>query len=103
MRAQLIAGVYRLYDGCGRSFVGFSRNVEGTRKRLMFELALNACSYKPLQELYNESGGLTFELLEEFSPESELDDVVMDAQLRARLYRWCGELGDKAVQIQRPI
>ena len=51
MTKQLISGIYRLYDAHGDSFVGFSRNVDGTRKRLMFELKLNACSYKPLQEV----------------------------------------------------
>ena len=62
----LIAGIYRVFaPETGESFLGFTYNFEGTRKRLRFELTLNACPYKPLQLFWNERGGLEFELLEE--------------------------------------
>ena len=101
MTKQLISGIYRLYDAHGDSFVGFSRNVDGTRKRLMFELKLNACSYKPWQDFYNKAGGLTFELLEEYTPNGVEDDIVLDAQLHARMYKWCERLGERTVRIQQ--
>ncbi|HMM32334.1 MAG TPA: hypothetical protein PKB13_11235 [Clostridia bacterium] len=100
--AEMIAGVYRLCAKSGTSFVGFSRNVNGTLKRLKFELALNACSYKPLQKLWNEQGPLEAELLEELDPEG-MDDIVLDAHLRARVMAWQKDLGENARLVQSEV
>ena len=54
-----------------------------------------------LQDFYNKSGGLTFELLEEYTPNGVEDDIVLDAQLHARMYKWCERLGERTVRIQQ--
>lgn len=100
--AELIAGVYRLFVQGGTSYVGFSRNVNGTLKRLKFELTLNACSHKPLQKLWNEQGPLESEILEEFDP-SGMDDIVLDAHLRARVIAWQRALGENARLVQSEV
>ncbi len=86
---QLQTGVYRLYDKTsGQSFVGFSRNLEGTKKRLLFECKLNACPYTALQRAYTECGGLTFEALETFGPDAGMTDEELDAHLLALMVRY---------------
>ena len=91
---ELITGIYRFYSDDGRSYVGFSHNLEGARKRLGFELKLNACSYKPLQEFYNEKEGqLEFEILETYLPGDNMSDEEVDAHLRAKLILWRPRLG----------
>lgn len=104
-------GIYRLYYENADSYIGFSHNIEGTLKRLKFELKLNACSYKPLQSFYNEHGDeLRFEVLEEFSPQEGIaplsamtDDAEYDAHIRARLFKWKARLGGNVGLIQTPI
>ncbi len=92
---RLITGIYRLYSDDGWSYVGFSHNLEGTRKRLEFELKLNACSYKPLQESYNKNEGhLEFEILETYLPNDDMSDEEIDAHLRAKLIIWRQKLGN---------
>ncbi|HWS30387.1 MAG TPA: hypothetical protein VN512_09795 [Clostridia bacterium] len=96
------AGIYRIYAMCGASFVGFSRNVNGTLKRLKFELTLNACSFKPLQRFWNESGPLEMEVLEEMSLEG-MDDIVLDAHLRACMLKWQKALGENTRLVQTEV
>ncbi len=77
-------GVYRLYnDQTGHSFIGYSHNLDGTRKRLHFELGLNACPYAALQIHHNTLGPLTFEVLEEYRPSPALSLLEIDAHLIA--------------------
>ena len=93
--SKLIAGIYRLYSDDGRSYVGFSHNLEGTRKRLECELKLNACSYRPLQEFYNDKKGrLEFEILETYSPNDDMSDEEIEAHLMAKLILWRQKLGN---------
>ena len=95
-------GAYRLYDPqTNESYVGFSRNIEGTRKRLRFELKLNACSYKPLQAFYNDrKGELVFEMLEEYTPAAGMSEEETDAHLQAIVLRYKLKLNAKLVQVQ---
>ncbi len=95
-------GVYRLYDPADKvSFVGFSRNLEGTRKRLRFELKLNACSYKPLQEFSNAcKNELCFEVLETYAPALTLSEEEVDAHLAAMLLRYKMKLNAHTIQVQ---
>ena len=86
---QLQSGVYRLYDeASGQGFVGFSRNLAGIKKRLLFELKLNACPYTRLQRAYAEHGGLTFEVLQTFEPGADMTDEELDAHLAALVVRF---------------
>ncbi len=83
---QLQMGVYRLYDEkSGQSFVGFTRNLAGSKKRLLFECKLNACPYTELQRAYTECGGLAFEILETYEPHAGATDAELDAHLSALL------------------
>lgn len=94
-------GVYRLYHPeTGQSFVGFSRHMESTRKRLAFELKLNACSYKPLQAYYNQCGGLVFECLEIYAPAPNETDLEIDAHLTALLLKHKTVLNAELIQVQ---
>ena len=96
---QLTAGIYRAFDPkSGESLVGYTLNFEGTRKRLKFELALNACSYKPLQMFWNEKGGLEIELLEAY-----VSDLEIDAHLHAKLFAWQERLGAGTRLLQTQI
>lgn len=94
-------GVYRLYHApTDTSFIGFTHYMEGTRKRLKFELALNACSYKHLQAFYDEHGGdVQFEVLEEYEADFALSDEEIDAHLMAILLRYKEKLHAKLIQI----
>lgn len=81
-------GVYRLYDErSGQSFVGWSRNLAGAKKRLLFECKLNACPYVALQQAYTQCGGLSFEVLETYKPNLGATDEELDAHLAALLVR----------------
>lgn len=102
MQHGTMMGVYRLYDPKGDiSFVGFSRNLEGTRKRLRFELKLNACSYKPLQEFSNACNAeLCFEILETYCPASGLTEEEVEAHLSAMLLRYKSKLNAQPIQVQ---
>lgn len=101
MRQPEIMGVYRLYNvETGESFVGFSRHLAGARKRLLFELQLNACSYKPLQALYNQHGSLSFEVLEEYWPTPGETELETDAHLTALMIRQKARLNARLVQVQ---
>ena len=96
-------GVYRAYSPLGGpSFVGFSRNLEGTYKRLRFELTLNACPYISLQELWNRQGALTLELLEEYDI-SAMGDEEACAYEMARLMAWKERLGPETQLIQQQV
>lgn len=101
----LAIGIYRLYDPItGESFVGFSRNIEGTLKRLRFELPLNACSYKVLQAFWNDhKGNVKMETLEEFSPPADMDDDALDEHLRKMLDEYQKKLGENTKLVQMPI
>jgi hypothetical protein len=99
---EAVAGVYRIYASDGMSFVGFSRNVNGTIKRLKFELTLNACSFKPLQQLWNEFGPLEVEVLEEMS-HAGMDDIELDAHLRACVMKWQKTLGKNTRLVQTAV
>lgn len=88
MPDKLCMGVYRLYSEQGQhSYVGYSRNLAATRKRLLFELKLNACPYKHLQEYYNACKGLLFENLEEYVPAQGESELEIDAHLMAMLHK----------------
>ena len=101
---QLTAGIYRAFDPqSGESLVGYTLNFEGTRKRLKFELALNACSYKPLQMFWNEKGGLEIELLEAYVPDVAMSDLEIDAHLHAKLFAWQERLGAGTRLLQTQI
>jgi hypothetical protein len=99
---EAIAGVYRIYAANGASFVGFSRNINGTLKRLKFELTLNACSFKSLQRLWNESGPLELEMLEEIKCEG-MDDIELDARLNACMLKWQKALGENTRLVQTAV
>lgn len=93
-------GIYRIYaEKTGESYVGFSRHIEGTFKRLRFELTLNACSYKPLQAFWNEHGELKMEILEECHLVPTQSDEEHEGYLKARMFYHIGRLGAKAVQV----
>ncbi len=93
-------GVYRVYDPkSNEAYVGYSRNLRGTYKRLRFELKLNACSYKQLQAFYNERAGeVAFEPLELFTPPEGISEEETDARLFAMLYRHKANLHAKIIQ-----
>ncbi|MDL2235766.1 hypothetical protein LJC07_06430 [Christensenellaceae bacterium OttesenSCG-928-L17] len=99
---EIQMGVYRLYHSeRDISYIGFSRNLAGTKKRLRFELKLNACSYKPLQAFYNECGGdLTYEVLETYVPAEGMSEEEIDAHLQAILLRYQVKLKARPVQVQ---
>lgn len=100
----LTAGIYRVFDpNTGDSFIGFTLNFDGTRKRLRFELTLNACSYKPLQAFWNECGGLEIELLEAYAPDPAMSDLEQDAHLRARLFAHQQRLGANTRLLQTQV
>ncbi len=109
MRAQdipgLVIGIYRIYDPVtGESFVGFSRNIEGTLKRFRFELPLNACSYKALQKFWNErKGNVLMETLEEFSPPADMDDFALSEHLEQMMYAQQKRLGENTKLVQMPV
>lgn len=101
MRQPENMGVYRLYDAeTGESFVGFSRHLAGARKRLLFELQLNACSYKPLQAFYNQCGSLSFEVLEQYCPAPGETELEIDAHLTALTIKHKARLRAQLVQAQ---
>ena len=103
MTKELKRGVYRVFDAAdGRSFVGYSLNLEGTLKRLRFELALNACSYRPLQEFYNIAKDAQLETVEEYSPLPGMSEEETEAHVRALAFVWKSKL-DGAQLIQTPI
>lgn len=97
-----VMGVYRLHKvQDGQSFVGFTRNLTGTKKRLLFELKLNACSYKPLQAFYNEAdGAVDFEVLETYAPPAGASDEEIDAYLQLHMLEQKGRLNAKLVQVE---
>ena len=104
-KSPYIGGVYRAYDASGKHdtcFVGFSFNIASSVKRLRFELALNACSYTPLQAFWNQCGELTFETLQSFEAE---DVVTLERQyeLEALARSWCMRLGSTAQSIQSEV
>lgn len=100
----MTAGVYRVFDEkTGDSYVGFTYNFEGVKKRLRFELTLNACSYKPLQLFWNERGELAVELLEAYVPDPARLDIEHDAYLRARVFFWQEKLGANTKLLQTQI
>ncbi|MDD3920028.1 MAG: hypothetical protein PHO41_02470 [Eubacteriales bacterium] len=95
-------GVYRVYSPVnGDSFVGFTRNLNGTYKRLRFELKLNACSYKALQAFWNACcGTVEFEVLEQYEPVPGYSDEELDAHLQALMLKHQSQLSAKAIQVQ---
>ena len=100
MDKRIIKGVYRVFDpDGGESYVGYSHNVDGTLKRLRFELALNACSYRPLQEFCNKHPGYAMELMEEYSAPSGMTDEEADAHLMARCLVLTEQQGGKLLQV----
>lgn len=102
MAKDTVMGVYRLYDPEGDvSFVGFTRSLEGIQKRLRFELTLNACSYRPLQEHYNAcKGEMRFEVLEEYHPADGLSEEEVDAHLQALFLRHKARLNGRRLQVE---
>lgn len=102
-RPEELMGVYGYFAPDGRARIGFSRHVYATKKRLDFELKLNACSYKTLQQLYNECGALEFKLLDTYKPSADEADIVIDAHLKALLLKWEKQLGTCAQILQMPI
>ncbi len=88
MQAGIQMGVYRLYDlKTQQSFIGFSRNLAGIKKRMRFELTLNASPYAALQQAFCACGGLTFEVLETYAPNLPQSDEELDAHLLALAIR----------------
>jgi hypothetical protein len=92
-------GVYCFTDG-DASYVGYSRNIRATQKRLEFELKLNACSYARLQRFYNESDLLRFELLEEYTPPASITELEADAHLQALLLKHKTRLKATCIQTE---
>lgn len=97
-----IRGIYRVYSDTV-SYIGFSHNVRGTLKRLRFELAMNACSYRPLQRLWNQNDGLEMELLEQYEPDAEMADEELEAHLTAKLFVWKGKLEGEVYFLQTAV
>ena len=95
-------GVYRVYSLTSpECFVGFSRNLRGTYKRLRFELKLNACSYQALQQFYNvNNGNVDYEILEIYTPAAALSEEEVDAHLQALVYKYKAALQGKLIQQQ---
>lgn len=95
-------GVYRVYSPIGgASYVGFTRNLSGAYKRLLFELKLNACSYKALQSFWNEmSGVVSFEILEEYTPAAGYSEEEVDAHLQALLLKHQALHSAQPIQVQ---
>ncbi|MBQ3552740.1 MAG: hypothetical protein IJA35_06315 [Clostridia bacterium] len=102
-KPQELMGVYGYFAPDARVAIGFSRHVYATKKRLDFELKLNACSYKMLQQLYNECGTLEFKLLETYKPSADESDIVIDAHLKALLLKWEKQFGVDAQILQMPV
>ncbi len=98
---QVQMGVYRLYNGKDSlSYIGFSHNIESTRKRLRFELKLNSCFNKELQKYYNDNNGeLIFEVIETYTPNPCMSEEELDAHLLALLFRCKSKLNARFVQI----
>jgi len=95
------AGVYRIYaEQTGESYVGFTRNLNGTYKRLRFELKLNACSYKALQQFYNVHEDMAFELLEVYDAPLSMSDEEVDAHLQALVFKHKAALNAQMIQMQ---
>ncbi|MEG1810392.1 MAG: hypothetical protein RR232_02680 [Clostridia bacterium] len=104
MEKRLTKGVYRVYDALsGVSFVGFSHNVDGTLKRLRFELTLNACSYRPLQQFCNSHKDFELEALEVYEPPEDMTSEEVDAHLKAMMFAWKTKLGETTQLIQLQI
>lgn len=107
-KKEAVMGVYRVFDAenpDGESFMGFSRNVEGTIKRLRFELTLNACSYKPLQQYFASCRDPKIELHEVYSPDGgtdNMDDTEIDAHLYALMLSSKTKLSGTVRFIQTP-
>jgi hypothetical protein len=99
---ETVKGIYRLYDKkSGQSFVGFTHHMEGTRKRLRFELKLNACSYKPLQAFFNAcEDEMQFEPLERIETEPNMSDEQVEALLTARMLYHKAKLNALPVQVR---
>lgn len=94
-------GVYRFHSpAAAQSFIGFSRHMEATRKRMEFELRLNACSYKPLQLAFNSCGGMQYECLELYLPSPGETDLEIDAHLMALLLKHKAMLDAELIQLQ---
>lgn len=92
-------GVYRFFDADEDiSFVGYSFNLNGARKRLKYELTLNACFNKQLQELYNKHNGLECEVLEEYIPAENESNIEIDAHLQALAFKYKGIYNAKTIQ-----
>ncbi len=91
-------GVYRVFSEGNGSFVGYSHNVEGSMKRLRFELALNSCSYRPLQEFCNTHKDYRIELLQEYAPDAMMSIEEVDAHLMALCLSWRTNLNARAIQ-----
>lgn len=104
MSKDLIMGVYRIYDKkSGVSYLGYSHHVMGTFKRLRFELTLNANPNKPLQRLWNDTGGLEMELLESVATSETMSDEEVESYLRARMYYWCDKLNQHNRFVQSSV
>ncbi len=96
---ELQMGVYRLYDAkTSESFVGFSRNLAGIKKRLLFELKLNACPYTDMQRRYNQCGGLSFEVLHTYEPPNGETDEELDAHLLGLLEHYRQQYASKPIR-----
>lgn len=92
-------GVYRFFHtGEDISFIGYSFNLNGTRKRFNYELTLNACFNKALQEFYNKLNGLKFEVLEEYIPAKNESNMEIDAHLQALAFKYKGIYNAKTIQ-----
>lgn len=103
MEKKLEMGAYRVFDRAnGASFVGYSLNLAGTLKRLRFELTLNACSYRPLQQFFSAAAEPDMEILEVYSPKPDESDEEAEAHVRALAFVWQTKLYN-AELIQTPI
>ncbi len=93
-------GVYGIFrENSDEGFVGFSRNLKSTGKRLRFELKLNACSYKSLQSFYNEcNGGVCFVMLEEYMPPSGYSEEEVESHLQALMMKYKAKFGARIIQ-----
>lgn len=100
----LTPGIYRVFkEGEATNFIGSSYNTMGTMKRLRFELTLNACSYKALQEYWNTHGEMHFELYEAVERPQGMTDIEFEGLLYARLLNSKHILGEGTRLIQQPV
>ena len=102
-KKEITAGVFCVYapEDASACFLGFSPNVEGMWKRLLFELRLNACPYRQLQLFWNQQEQeLQMEMLQALEGAHQMEVQEQDEALRQMLVLQQQRLGATAHLIQ---